>query len=108
MASGNERTGLHEEAPQRMLEGGDGAMDVGEGGLEMGEDMRGRLARAFGRQPRRRLGRRAASAQGRADHALSPVEPFPDALPGPLAQPAIDGAAGGEDAAGEGALEEPP
>jgi hypothetical protein len=44
--------------------------------------------------------------QGRADLALAPVEPFPDALPGPVAELAVDGAAGGEDAAGDGALEE--
>ena len=43
----DERTGLHEEGAQRMLEGGDGTVGVGEGGLEMGEDLRGRPARGF-------------------------------------------------------------
>ena len=55
-----------------------------------------------------RLGRRAASAQCGADLALAQVEPFPDALPGPVAELAVDGAAGGDDAAGDGELEEPP
>ena len=36
---GGDGTGLHEEGPQRMLEGGDGTVGVGEGGLEMGEDV---------------------------------------------------------------------
>ena len=92
----------------RMLEGGDRAVGVGEGGLEMGEDLRGRLARGVRRRPGRQLGRRAASAQGGADLALCPVEAFPDALPGPVAELAIEGADGGEDAAGDGELEEPP
>ena len=91
-----------------MLEVSDRAVCVGESGLEMGEDLRGRQARGVGRQPRRRLGRRAATAQGGADLALSVVEPFPDALPGPLIQPATSGAAGGEDAKGDGVLEEQP
>ena len=60
------------------------------------------------RQPGRQFGRRAASQQGRADLALAQVEAFPDALPGPVAEMAVGGADGGEDAAGDGALEEPP
>ena len=91
-----------------MLEGGDRAVGVGEGGLEVGEDLRGRLARWLLRQPERQLRRRAASTQGRADLALSLVEPLPDALPGSLAQPAAEGAAGAEYAAGHDALEELP
>jgi hypothetical protein len=87
-----------------MLEGGDRTMDIGEGGRQMGEDLRGRLVCGV----RRRLGRRAAAAQSGADLALCPVEAFPDALPSPIAQPAIEGAAGGEDAMGHGALEESP
>ena len=69
-----------------MLEGGDRAVGVGEGGLEMGEDLRGRLACGIGGSG---AATRAAGSvpQGRADLALSQVEPFPDALPGPLAQP---------------------
>jgi hypothetical protein len=90
-----------------MLEGGDRARDIGKGGLEMGEDLRGRLACWILRQVGRQLGRWAALIQSRADLALSQVKPFPDALPGPFAPPAI-GAAGSEYAAGDGALEEPP
>ena len=71
----------------RMLEGGDRTVGVGEGGLEMGEDLcRGPTWR-FGGQ----LGRRAACRQGRADLALAQVEPFPDALPGPVAASAVGG-----------------
>ena len=33
------RNGLHEEGPHRMLESGDRTVGVGEGGLEMGEDL---------------------------------------------------------------------
>jgi hypothetical protein len=91
-----------------MLEGGDRALDVGEGSLEMGEDLRGRPVCGIRRRPGQQLGRRAAPAQGRADVALCPVEPFPDALRRPITPPAIEGAAGGEDAMGDGALEEPP
>jgi hypothetical protein len=105
---GNERTGLHKEGPHRLLEGGDRAGDVGEGGLEMGKHLRGGLARRFRPRPGRRLRGRTALTQGGSDLALSLVEPFPDALPGPLTQPAIEVAAGGEYAAGDGALEEPP
>ncbi len=83
-------------------------MGVGEGGLEMGEHLRGRLPPGFRRRLGRQLRRRTASAQGGADLALSVVEPFPNALPGPLAQLAIEGAAGGEDAGGDSALQEPP
>ena len=39
---------------------------------------------------------------------MSLVKAFPDALPGPIAQPGVDGADGGEQAAGDGALKEPP
>jgi len=83
-------------------------MSVGKDGLEVGEDLRGRLACGHGRQARRQLGWRAASVQGRADLALSVVEASPDALPGPLTQPASNGVAGSENAAGDNALEEPP
>jgi hypothetical protein len=83
-------------------------MDIGEGGLEMGEDLGGRLARGVRRQMGRQLGRRAASAQSRADLALRPVEAFPDALHCPIAQLASKSVAGGADAAGNGALEEAP
>jgi hypothetical protein len=92
-----------------MLEGGDWAMDIGESGLEVGEDFRGRPARWFCRRPGRQLRRRAAAAMERgADRALGPVEPPPDALPGAFAEPGIDGLAGGENGAGDGELEELP
>jgi len=95
------RAGLHEERPQRLLEGGDGTVGVGEGGLEVCEDMR--------RWPvlRRQLRRQAAPRQCRADVALGDVEAFPDALPSPVAEIA-GGAAGGADTVADGALEKPP
>jgi len=101
---GDEGTGLHEEGPQRMLEGGDRTVDVGEGGLEMCEDLRHRSVRGFGRQ----RGRRAPARQCRADLALTVVESFPDALQGPVTQMAVGGADGCEYTAGGGAFEEPP
>lgn len=85
-----------------MLEGSDRTGGVGEGGLEMGEDL-GR-----GLVLRRQLGRRAASEESGADVALGVVESFPDALQGPVAEMAVEGADGGEDAVGDGALEEAP
>jgi hypothetical protein len=101
--------GLHEEAVRGLLESGDGALSVGEGGLEMGEDVRGRLAHGIaGRGPGRCIRWRAASKEGRADLALGQVEAFPDALPIAFVQPAIDGAAGGEDATCDDVLEELP
>ena len=57
---------------------------------------------------RRQLGRRAAARQGRADLALAPVEPFPDALPGPLTEMAVRGADSRANTAGDGTLEERP
>ena len=65
-------------------------MSAGEGGLEMGEDLRGRLALGVRRRSGRRLRRRAAPTQRRADLALSAVEPCPDALPSPIAQRAVE------------------
>ena len=54
--------------------------------------------RAAGNKPRRR-----------AEFALAQVEPFPDALPGPVTSPAVgDEAACRGDAAGDGALQESP
>ena len=97
--------GLHEEGPHRMLEGGDGTVGVGEGGLEMCEDLRRRRPlRGF----RRHLGRRAPPKQCRADLALALVEPFPDALQSPITEMAVDGVDRSENAAGGGELEEPP
>ena len=101
----NENADLHEEGPHRMLEGGDRTVGIGEDGLEMGKDLRRRSARGFGRQ----LGRRAPRRQCRADFALAQVEPFPDALPGPLTSPAVgDDADRCGDAADDGAFEESP
>jgi len=91
-----------------MLEFSDRALRVGEGGLEVGEDVGGRLACGFRLRPGRRLGRRAASTQGGADLALGPVEPLPDALPGPNTALAADGPTGGQDTDGDGELEELP
>jgi hypothetical protein len=90
-----------------MLESGDRALDVGKGGLEMGEDFCGRLVCGIRRRLGRRLGRRAAAAQGGADLALCQVEAFPDALRVPIAE-LIEGTAGGEDAMGNSALQKPP
>jgi hypothetical protein len=88
-----------------MLEGGDRAVGIWESGLEMCKDLRRRSARRFGRQ----LGRRAPRRQCGADFALAQVEPFPDALPGPVTSLAVgDDAACSGDAAGDDALEESP
>ena len=87
-----------------MLEGGDRTVGIGEGGSEMGEDLRRGPTRGIGRE----LGRRAASRKGRADRALAPVEPPPDALEGPVAPRGVDDADGGGDAADNGALEKSP
>ena len=87
-----------------MLEGGDRASGVGEGGLEMSEDLRRRPVRRFGRQ----FGRRAACRQYGADLALAVVKAFPDALPGTVTATAVGGAAGRADAADDGGFEETP
>jgi len=91
-----------------MLEIGDGAANVGKDGLKVGENLRGRLACVSRRQRQRRLGWRPAPTQGGADLALGQIEPVPEALPGPLIQFAVEGAAGRQDAAGEGGLEKLP
>ena len=85
-----------------MLEGGDRTVAVGEGGLEVGKDL-GRRS-VF----RRQLGWRAAVDECGADLALAVAEPLPDAQPGPVAQMAGAAANGGEDAVGDGALQEAP
>ena len=96
------RGGLDKEGPQRLLEGGDGTVGIGEGGLEMGEDLgRGSVFRG-------QLGGRAAPEECGADGALAEVESLPDAQQGPVAEMAVEAANGGEDAAGNGALEEAP
>ena len=90
-----------------MLEGGDRTVGVGEGGLEMGEDLQPAGAGLRG-DLRRQFGRRAPPGQCRADLALAQVEPFPDALPGAVAEMAVGGADGCARVAGDGAFEEPP
>jgi len=100
----NDGTGLDEEGPQRLLEGGNWTVGVGEGRLEMREDLCGRPARGC----RRQFGWRALPGQCRADLALAQVESFPDALPGPVAEMAVGGANGCTDGPGGGALQELP
>jgi hypothetical protein len=88
-----------------MLEGGDRTVEVGEGGLQMCQNLRRRSARRFGRS----LRRRATSRQCRAEFALAQVKPFPDALPSPLASAAVGNDASRRgDAAKGGALQESP
>jgi hypothetical protein len=100
----NENAELHEEGSHRMLEGGDRTVGIGEGGLEMGKDLCRRSARSFGR-----LGRRTPRRQCRANFTLAQVEAFPDALPGPVASPAVgDDADRSGNAAGDGVFEEAP
>ena len=41
MCPGENAIGLHEEGPQRELEGGDGTAGSGKGGLQMGDDVSG-------------------------------------------------------------------
>ena len=85
-----------------MLEGGDRTVGVGEGCLKMCEDLRRRPLRG-------QFGWRTNLQQRGADLALAQVEPFPDALPGPVASAAVgDDADRSGDAAGNGALEESP
>lgn len=98
-------TDLHEEGPHRMLESGDRTDGVGKGGLEMGDDVRCRSARRFGRQ----CGRRTTSRQCRPKFALAQVEPLPDTLPGSVTSSAVrDHADRRGNAAGNGVFEESP
>ena len=56
-------------------------------------------------------GQTRAAGRGRRERCgcgFGPVESLPDALEGPVAPRAVDGADGGGDAAGDGALEEAP
>jgi hypothetical protein len=102
------RNGLHEEGPQRVLEGGDRAVGVREGVLEMGEDLgRRRMSRGLRRQ-RSWLGRWAAAKQCRADGALGLVEAFADTPQGSVTPMAVGSADGGVNAVANGALEEAP
>lgn len=98
---GNVAEGLDEEGSQRMLEGGDGTVGVGEGGPEMSKDV-GR------RTPRGQFGRRAAPRKCRADLALAQAEALPDPLQGSVTQMAFGGTNGGGEAAGNGVLQKTP
>jgi hypothetical protein len=91
-----------------MLEASDRTVDLGKGGLEMGEDLCRRSVWGLGRRPGRQLGRRAPSRQGGADLALPLVEPCPDTLQGTVTEMAVGNTDGRADAAGSGALQEPP
>jgi len=93
---------LDKEGAEGQLEGSDGTVGIGEGGLQMSEHMgRGSVSRGP-------MGRRAAAQESRADHALAEVKPFPDAQQGPVAQLAVAGAEGGANAVGDGVLEKAP
>ena len=98
----DEENGSHKEGSQRLLKGGNRTGGVGKGGPEMGQDLG--LRSVFCRQ----LGRRTPPEECRANLALAVAESFPDALQGPLAQVAVEGANGSNDGAGDGALEEAP
>lgn len=100
----SEKSGLDKKRPERMLEGGDGTVGVGKGGLEVCEDLGGGSLGCLCRQVRRR----AAAKERRADLALAQVEASPDALPGAVAALTIAAADGVEDAVGGGALKELP
>ena len=107
---------LDKEGPHCLLEGGDGAVGVWKGGLEMRENLR--LGRpvwglAGSRLARRRLARRrvrwwVAGEESGADLALPHSESSPNALPGSFAQPRLAGVDRGENAACDGVLQEPP
>jgi hypothetical protein len=97
--------GSDEEQAQGLLEGGNGTGIVGEGGVQMSQDL-GRQRSSCG--IRGHLGRWAKSQECRADSALGEVEALADTLPGSVAQMAGGGANGGPQAAGEEALEKGP
>ena len=77
---------------------------VGEGGVEVGEDL------GHGRVPGRRgrLRWRVPAQEERADVALAENESSPESLPGSGTEPAADVACGVGDAVGNRALEEAP
>jgi hypothetical protein len=83
-------------------------VNIGESGLEVSEPLGGGSACGVRGRRSRRLGWRAAAAQSGADFALCQVEPNPDAMHGPIARRAADGAAGGRNAADYSGLEKPP
>src|ERR1700728_1804489 len=87
-----------------MLEGGDGTVGAGEGGLEVREHLGGGSPGWL----RRQVGWSAAAKECRADLALAQVQACPDALPGAVAAQAVGGPDGVEDAVGDDALKELP
>jgi len=95
---------LHEEGLACLLEIGDRAVGVGEGVLQMGDG----LCLGRGSGVGRHVGWRAALRERRANVALTKSEAFVDALEGAVAEPAVEGAAGGGDAGFERAQEEAP
>ncbi len=76
VVQGSDDSGLHEEGFGHILKGGDRTIMVGEGGVQVGEDLRLRLAWVF----RWRIRWSTEFIQGRADVALAQLEAFPDAL----------------------------
>ncbi len=103
-------TDSQKERVCRLLEGGDGAVGLGKRGLEVVENLRvgrprGRTSRPFRRRP---IGRRTATQQCCADRTLIPSKPRPDPPEGPVAPGTVGLADRRCDAAGDGALEEPP
>ena len=87
-----------------MLKSGDRTVGIGESGLEMCQNLHRRSARCG-----ELFGRRTTSRECRAEFALAQIEPFPEALPGPVASAAVgDDAACSGDAGGDGALQESP
>ena len=103
-SSGEVGSGLDEEGVQRMLKGGDRTVGVGEGGLEMGEDLGlGWPALGCGG----RVGRWILARQCGANLALGQDEAFPDAIAGAVTEMADGGVEGREDTAGEGKRQEP-
>jgi hypothetical protein len=93
-----------------MLEGGNGTIVAGKGGLEMRDNLsRRRPSRGI----RRHHGRRTAPEKRRADLALAQAKAIPETLPGSVAPPAFgirDADRRGEstDAAGDNELQERP
>lgn len=93
---------LHEEGLHSMLEGGDRTGCVGEGGPEMGKGL------GLGAVLCRRLGPWVVVEECGAELALCAREALPDAQQGAVAEVAVEVVAGGEDAVGQGVLEELP
>jgi hypothetical protein len=91
-----------------MLKRSDRTVGIGKGGCEMGEDLGRRRPSQLGRRFGRHRDQRASSEQRRADRALAPVEPLPEALQGPLAAREARGPYCGGDRAADDALQKVP